>query len=46
MMLAIAETRLLFYKEGLAMTGGMVALVGAIVFWALLVHWLVRAKAW
>ena len=46
MILAAAETRLLFYKEGLAMTGTTVALIGAIVFWLLLAHWLVRAKAW
>lgn len=46
MLLAVGETRLLFYSEGLPMTGQAVALVGAAVFWGLLIHWLVRARAW
>jgi len=46
MILALDETRLLLYNDGLAMTGYAVAIVGAAAFWLLLAHWLVRARAW
>ena len=46
MMLAVGTTRLVFYSEGLILAGYAVALVGAGVFWVLVAHWLVRAKAW
>ena len=45
-MLALSETRLLFYSEGLTMTAWAVALVGAGAFWAVLVHWVIRSRAW
>jgi len=45
-MLAAAETRLLFYPDGLAGAGFVVAVAGAAVFTGLLVHWVLRARAW
>ncbi len=42
-MLAMGETRLLFYSEGLTMTGYATAIVGAGVFLLVLVHGLIRA---
>jgi uncharacterized membrane protein len=46
MILAVETSRLILYSEGLMLTGYALALVGVIAFWVLLVHWLVRAKAW
>ncbi len=42
-MLAMGETRLLFYSEGLTMTGYATAIVGAGAFLLVLVHGLIRA---
>jgi len=46
MILAVETSRLILYPEGLTLTGYALALVGVIVFWVLLAHWLVRARAW
>ena len=46
MILALSETRLVFYSHGLAATGWAVAIGGSVVFALLLVHGLVRARAW
>ena len=45
-MLAVGETRLMLYPEGLATAGLVVALAGAGIFTALLVHWVLLARAW
>ena len=45
-MLAMGETRLLFYPEGLASAALVAALVGGAVFTGLLAHWVVRTRAW
>ena len=42
-MLAMGETRLLFYSEGLAMTGYVTAVVGAVAFVVVLLHGAIRA---
>ena len=42
----LAETRLVFYSDGLVLAGAALAIAGAAVFWGLLVHWMVRARAW
>jgi uncharacterized membrane protein len=46
MILAAGTTRLLFWPEGLTMTGYAVAVVGAVVFAVLAAHWVVRTRAW
>ncbi|HUS46283.1 MAG TPA: glutamine amidotransferase [Phycisphaerae bacterium] len=42
----MSETRLLFYSDGLALAGITAAAAGALIFWGLLVHWLVRSSRW
>jgi uncharacterized membrane protein len=46
MILALSETRLMFWTSGLTMTGWAVVIAGAAVFWAILVHWVVRTRSW
>jgi DNA-binding Lrp family transcriptional regulator len=45
-MLAMSETRLMFWTSGLTMTAWAVVIAGAAVFWAILVHWVVRTRSW
>jgi uncharacterized membrane protein len=45
-MLAMSETRLIFWTSGLTMTAWAVVIAGAAVFWAILVHWVVRTRSW
>jgi uncharacterized membrane protein len=46
MMLALTETRLTFWSDGLTMTAWAVILAGALVFWSLLVHWVLLTRSW
>jgi uncharacterized membrane protein len=45
-MLALSETRLTFWGDGLTMTAWAVMLVGTLVFWGLLVHWVLVTRSW
>jgi len=45
-MLALSETRLTFWSNGLTMTAWAVILVGTLVFWGLLVHWVLVTRSW
>jgi len=45
-MLAFSETRLTFWGDGLTMTAWAVMLVGTLVFWGLLVHWVLVTRSW
>ena len=46
MMLALSETRLTFWPDGLAMTAWAVIFVGTLVFWGLLAHWVFVSRSW
>jgi len=46
MILALSETRLVFYSQGLTATGWAVAIGGSVVFALLLVHGIIRSRAW
>jgi uncharacterized membrane protein len=45
-MFLMSETRLLFYGDGLSLAGLVLASAGAVVFWALLIHWVLRNRLW
>ncbi len=45
-MLLMSETRLLFYGDGLSLAGLVLASAGTVVFWALLIHWVLRNRLW
>jgi len=45
-MLLMSETRLLFYGDGLSLAGLVLASAGVVVFWALLIHWVLRNRLW
>jgi uncharacterized membrane protein len=46
MMLALSEMRLTFWSDGLSMTAWAVILVGTLVFWGLLAHWVFLTRSW
>ena len=45
-MFLMSETRLLFYGDGLSLAGLVLASAGTVVFWALLIHWVLRNRQW
>jgi len=45
-MFLMSETRLLFYGDGLSLAGLVLASAGTVVFWALLIHWVLRNRLW
>ncbi len=45
-MLALTQSRLIFHPDGLVPAAMAAAAAGTAVFWGLLVHWVVRNRAW
>ncbi|MBM4018985.1 MAG: hypothetical protein FJ288_11770 [Planctomycetes bacterium] len=45
-MLAVSQTRLMFWSDGLTMTAWAVIIAGTAVFWTILAHWVYRTRSW